>query len=93
MENPEQKLESSFSSIIPGFGKNKKPQTVEEAIAPIQETIDNLNSVCSTRSANAEAKAKQIKSLEDAKAVDEQQSASAEKLAKRLNDLLYGDDV
>ncbi len=92
MNNVEQKLEKPFNKVKPGLF-SKKPTTIAEAIAPIQSTIDNLEQVCKTRCANAEAKGKQIEKLQTEKAVDEAESSGAEKLAKRLNDLLYSDDA
>lgn len=74
-----------------GLGK-KRPTTINEATASLQQNIDDLKYVYTTREAAATMKAKKIEALRQEKADDEKEAKGASKLATKLENFLHGDD-
>lgn len=81
MENVEQKMEKKLGK---GFFGKKKPNTIAEATASLQENINNLKYVHETRTNAAKRKAERIVELTEQQADDIKEGDGAKRLADKL---------
>lgn len=88
MDNVEAKMEKKLGK---GFFGKKKPRTIAEATASLQENIDNLKSVHALRDEAAAAKTIKIAELQKQQVEDEKEAKGAKRLADKLESFFYGD--
>lgn len=88
MENVETKMEKKLGK---GFFGKKKPTTIAEATASLQENIDNLKHVHEVREASATRKAEQIEKLTRQREDDLKESQGSKRLAEKLENFFFGE--
>lgn len=85
MDNVEAKLDAAVQKK--GIFAKKQVTTVDDATAPMQQTLKNLREVVTVRATGAKLKAEQIAKLEGGKVADEAEVSKAERILEKLEEL------
>lgn len=85
MENVDAKLDAAVQKK--GIFTKKAVTTVEDATAPMQQTLKNLREVVTLRNNAATSKAKRIQELADSREGDVAEVSKAERILEKLEKL------
>ena len=85
MENVDAKLDAAVQKK--GIFAKKAVTTVEDATAPMQQTLKNLREVVALRNNSATSKEKRIQELSDSRKDDVAEVSKAERILEKLENL------